>query len=217
MVSLGIGIPVYYPHHIYINTLLETISKSSLLPTQVCLSISSCPSDDHVPIYHDYPFPILIYQTKDPKNSSENRNILAQMLETDIISFMDADDIPHIDRNKILMNCFQDETIHAIVHDYMLTKNRNHPFIYTPINYPIVYKHYINTVKPYCVYAVNNDKHFDYHAGHITIRKSVFQKHQYIEDWSLVAWKEDSIYTTQLVRDNIFITYIHEKLSLYYH
>ena len=217
MVSLGIGIPVYYPHHIYINSLLEIISKSSLLPTTVCLSISSCPSEDRVPIYRDYPFHVIVYQTKDPKNSSENRNIVADMLDTDIISFIDADDIPHIDRNKIIMNCFQDPDIHAIVHDYMNTKNRIHPFIYTPIEYPTIYKHYIDTIRQDSAYAVNKNKHYDYHCGHISIRKNIFKKHRYIEDWSLVAWTEDSVYTKQLVQDNIFITYIHEKLSLYFH
>jgi glycosyltransferase involved in cell wall biosynthesis len=217
MLSLGIGIPVYYPHHIYINTLLDTISKSSVLPNEVCMSISSCPTDDYIKIEREYPFSVNIFQTKEPKNSSENRNIVADMLTTDIISFIDADDLPHVDRNKILMICFSHPEINAVTHDYMTTKNRFHPFIYCPIEYPKIYENYINTIRPDCVYAVSDVKHYDYHAGHITVRKHIINKHKYIEDWSRVAWMEDSIYTQQLVNDNIPITYVNEKLSLYYH
>ena len=78
-------------------------------------------------------------------------------------------------------------------------------------------KHYVNTIDSNYVYAINNKKHLPYHCGHISIHKNVFKKHQFIENWLISAWKEDSLYTQQLVYDKIFITYINEKLSIYNH
>ena len=215
--TLGIGIPVeFHRHYMYIGYLLDLIEQSSLLPTQVVFSISSCYYDGDLSITRDYPFVVKIFQTKEHKNTSENRNIAGSMLDTDIISFMDVDDLPHIDRNKILIKCFEDEDVNAVVHDYVRTMDRNDPFIYEPISSPKIYKNYIDTILPKHHCAVSNIENIPYHCGHMTIRKTVFDKVKYIEDVRISGGREDSLYTMQLVDAGYPITFVYEKLSLYH-
>lgn len=212
--TFGIGIPVEYNrHYMYIGSLLDLIEKSSVLPNQVVFSISSCYYDGHLSIARDYPFVVKIFQTKEHKNTSQNRNIAGSMLDTDIISFMDVDDLPHIDRNKILLQCFEDENVNAVVHDYLRTTDRSNPFIYNPIVSPKIYKNCINIIRPNHHCAVS-DNDILYHCGHMTIRKSVFDKVKYIEE-PYAGGREDSLYTLQLVQAGYPITCISEKLSLY--
>jgi hypothetical protein len=215
--TFGIGIPVEFDrHYMYIGHLLDLIEKSSVLPNQVVFSISSCYIDELLSISRDYPFVIKIYQTKERKNTSENRNIAGSMLDTDIISFMDVDDLPHIDRNKILINCFEDENVNAVVHECLRTLDRNDQFIYDSIKTPIIYKNYINTIKPDFHCAISDILHIPYASGHITIRKTIFDKVKYIEDVRISGGKEDSLYTLQLIDAGFPITFVYEKLSLYY-
>ena len=99
--TIGIAIPSYGEHVKYLENLLDRISMSTVLPKQVSVSVSSF---DGELTFKDYPFELIITNTSEFKNTSQNRNIAASKLTTDIISFIDSDDLPHIKRNEFLLD-----------------------------------------------------------------------------------------------------------------
>ena len=115
--TIGIAIPTHPTHVGYVYNLLEQINKSSILPNQVSISISEFSGDL---LIKEYPFEVIVSKSTEPKMASQNRNIAGSKLQTDIISFMDADDIPHIRRNEFLLKSF-DLGAKSVVHDYIYT------------------------------------------------------------------------------------------------
>jgi glycosyltransferase involved in cell wall biosynthesis len=117
--KIGVAIPCFIKHIDKCLVLLESINKQTRLPDQVVVSCSSTKAEQF-PI-REYKYPIKIITTEERKNASENRNIAAKSLETDIISFFDADDIMHDRRLEILEKAFEmgaDIVLHSFTFDY---------------------------------------------------------------------------------------------------
>ena len=89
MKSIGYAIPTYKGHLIYLESLLDAIAESTVLPSEVSISISS--TDEEI-FFKEYPFKLIVTKMLEPKNQSQNRNIAASKLTTDIITFFDGDD-----------------------------------------------------------------------------------------------------------------------------
>lgn len=210
--TLGIAIPTYISHVKYLEKLLYTISKSSLLPNQVSVSISSFEGDLY---FDDYPFELIISKTSERKNPSQNRNISAGKLNTDIISFIDGDDIPHYKRNEYILNSFQMGS-ECVVHNYYQNSNHGSNWFESDINEIEYYHNYIDSVIDGCPFAVNSNinNHKDYHCAHISIKKEIFDRFRFDESEEIV-YREDSEYTKKLVKNNIKISYMSNRLSQY--
>ena len=207
--TIGISIPTYNGHIKYLNGLLEQISKSTILPKQVSVSISSFDGDLQ---FEDYPFELIVTKTSDFKNPSENRNIAASKLTTDIISFIDGDDLPHIKRNEYLLKSFELGS-KIIVHHYEMGMSSQNNYD-VPIDDLILFPEHIDTYV--------NDKHYPessqgtvgYHNAHITLLKNVFDKFKYDENPEFFKI-EDSVFTSRLVKNGFKLCYIPNKLSFY--
>lgn len=52
-------------------------------------------------------------------NTATNRNIAAKMLDTDIISYIDADDQMHFQRLEIIEKAFVENDIDLFLHNYV--------------------------------------------------------------------------------------------------
>lgn len=70
--TIGIAIPTYKNHLNSLETLLDKISKSTILPNQVSVSISS--TEEYI-VENNYPFELILTVTNEYKNPSQNRNI----------------------------------------------------------------------------------------------------------------------------------------------
>jgi hypothetical protein len=218
MLSIGIAIPAHYNHVIYLIPLFNLFKKQTIKPDKISVSISSCPNKFILNFNEkDYGFPIQINTTNEKKNQAENRNIAASYLNTDIISFIDADDLPHIQRNEMILEIFEsNKDCHAIVHNYENDQNKQDvmllPIIISRDN---IFIDYIDTIIPSTPFPVNSKKHMSYHCAHLSIRRSIFDDVKYNEDW-LYFRREDSLYLKDLmIKKNIKITYIIDKLSWY--
>ena len=210
--TLGIAIPTFSGHMYHLKTLLDSISLSTVLPKQVSISISSFDGDFN---FDGYPFEVIVTKTNEKKNVCENRNIAANKLNTDIISFIDGDDISHVKRNEYIIESFKMGST-ALVHNYHIDSNVKSEWYKTNIE-PINYFHgYVDTVFDDCTFAKNLKNHQDYHCAHISVKKEIFDNIKYNES---IGWQvgEDGEYTRRLVGNGILISYVSNKLSQYVH
>lgn len=210
--TLGIAIPTFSGHIHHLKNILDTLTLSTVLPKQVSISVSSFDGDFD---FDTYPFEIIFTKTNEKRNVCENRNMSAGKLNTDIISFIDGDDIPHIKRNEYVIESFKNGA-NALVHNYHIDSNVKSEWYKTdlgPINY---FHNYINTVFDDCTFAKNLENHQDYTCGHISVKKEVFENIKYDES---IGWQvgEDGEYTRRLVKNGILISYVSNKLSQYVH
>ena len=209
--TIGIAIPTYNNHLIFLNELLTQISKSTILPKQVSISISSFDGDLN---FGDYPFELIITKTLDFKNPSENRNIAASKLSTDIISFIDGDDIPHIKRNEYLLKSFELGS-KIVVHHYEMGGSPQNTYD-NPIDDLILQPEYIDTFVDDKHYPYSSNGDVGYHNAHITLFKNIFDDFKYNENPSFFKI-EDSEFTSRLVKNGFKLCYIQNKLSVYRH
>lgn len=209
--TLGIAIPTYDKHVSYLPNLLEKIKSSTLLPTQVSVSVSS---SKKIEIGEDYPFELIITTTEEYQNPSQNRNIAASKLSTDIISFIDGDDLPHPQRNEFIMKSFTNYNSICVLHNYE-NGSRSHEEFFS-INYENfnLSTEYINYVDNDTLYPKNINQEVRFHNAHLSLIKEIFLKFQYNEDES-IKYAEDSIYTRNLVENGYKLCYLENKLSLY--
>ena len=147
--------------------------------------------------------------------ASQNRNISASKLETDIISFMDADDIPHIKRNEFLIKSFK-LGANAVLHDYLYTG-----LSITQYSEEIDKFHFIkDTIDTYGggahVSPISSTlSNYSYANGHISVLKNIFDLYKYDENESLHRCCEDSEFNNRLILNGYKISLVKNKLSLY--
>ena len=212
--TLGIAIPTYSGHLNRLPKLLEVLNNSSIVPDKVSISCSS----QSEPIYvnkENYKFELIISYTEEYKNPAQNRNIAGGLLDTDIISFIDGDDLPHLQRNEYIIKSFENENITSVLHNYEQSININLDFIYSNQGEINLVFEYIDTVFPNGFTGNKNPiPENGYHHAHISLRKELFDKLKYDEKQEFL-YREDSIYVKELVNNGNKISYISNKLSQY--
>lgn len=210
--TLGIAIPTYSGHLYNLHILLDQIAKSTILPIQVSVSISSLNEDLNFP---DYPFELIITKSKDFRNTSQNCNIAASKLTTDIISFFGGDDLPHVKRNEYIIESFKNGC-NVVVHNY-LNKDKSAKEFTDDIGEMELYVDFIDKCTSEVLYPISElEKDIVYANGPISISKEIFNKFKYDETEDFFK-KEDAIYNTNLVKNGYKISYIKNKLMLYIH
>jgi len=145
------------------------------------------------------------------KNAAQNRNIAANHLHTDIISFFDADDIMHPQRLSIIADCFEKQDTHIFLHniefgtslDFTLYQN---VYLYlnqldrcewgsTILRYPMVESPIAN--------------------GHVSVRRSVLY-HTRFEESQEFQGREDTKFSTDVIMRHPYQTaYCQNVLSRY--
>jgi hypothetical protein len=209
--TLGIAIPCHSNHVEYLNRLLNSISKSTILPNQVSISISSFDGEINL---DDYNFEIIISKTIDHKNACQNRDIAGSELTTDIITFIDADDFSHFKRNEYILKSF-DMGADIVVHDYFLTKSDKCEFCVTDIGDFKFSYNYIDTNFPECHFPSNKSEHKGYACGHPSIKNEIFKNLKFSEDNDCSYSGEDGRYLKKLISHGYKISHIENKLTQY--
>lgn len=210
MSTIGIAIPCYEPHHNLLYRLFDSIAAQTRKPDRIVVSCSSWKIDtrkEHV--YNG--IPITIVYAKRNIVQAENRNIAARLLNTDIISFIDADDVMHPRRLEYILRGFQETKCDAIVHNYQhVHRSTQTPYeaedelVFSP--YPIVK----NPDQPGCMSAGD----VPFHHAHISVTRGVFARFQYPIEHRYYRI-EDSVYVATLFANEVDIRHIANKLSQY--
>ena len=212
---IGVAIPCYSGHAHLLNSLLENIYNSTVKPAQIAVSCSSWNKDEEqTGLYKD--IPIKVKYSKRQINQAENRNIAAGLLDTELISFIDADDLMHPQRIEYIIKAFQQSTFDVIYHSFVekldsqyndifgeigQLKLSNNAFEVDPNNkLGIVLKGYENGVG--C------------HNAHLTVKRKIMKRFKFDENWEVYR-SEDSLFTRMLVENKVPCGYIDNKLSRY--
>jgi hypothetical protein len=211
MTTIGVAVPCYQPHHHYLNRLIDNMIGQTRRPDYVVISCSSWTSDKRKDMVCGG-IPITILYWKRRIVQAENRNIAAAALGTDIITFIDADDLMHPRRLEFILEAFQKTNCDVIVHGYQNIKyGKNEPFEEEPelkLTDDVIVK---NPTQPGCM-TQHGDKPF--HHAHIGITKKTFSRFQYpIEE--RYYRMEDSVYLATLVQNGMNIRHLDNKLSQY--
>jgi glycosyltransferase involved in cell wall biosynthesis len=118
--TIGIAIPCYIGHIDKLKILLKCIEDQTVLPAKVVVSCSSSRPEDLDINESDYCYPLKVITHEQKLNAAQNRNIAASHLDTDIISFFDADDIMHVQRNQCIIDGFNTHLdAVALIHGYI--------------------------------------------------------------------------------------------------
>ena len=212
---IGVAIPCYSGHAHLLNSLLENIYNSTVKPAQIAVSCSSWNKDEEqAGLYKD--IPIKVKYSKRQINQAENRNLAAGLLDTELISFIDADDLMHPQRIEYIIKAFQQSTFDVIYHSFVekldsqyndifgeigQLKLSNNAFEVDPNNkLGIVLKGYENGVG--C------------HNAHLTVKRKIMKRFKFDENWEVYR-SEDSLFTRMLVENKVRCGYIDNKLSRY--
>jgi glycosyltransferase involved in cell wall biosynthesis len=122
--TIGVAIPCYINHITILRDLLNSIEQQTRKPDKVVVSCSSSQTTDIPSSYFEYSFPIIIYTISQVLNAAQNRNIAISQLNTDIVTFIDADDQMHPQRLEIIEQCFLTQDVKILGTSFETDDNR---------------------------------------------------------------------------------------------
>ena len=209
MNTIGIAVPCYIHHFEKLKRMLDSIEKNTMKPHKVVISCSSM-NNTSVSFDKDkYSFSIEIIYHNERLNAAQNRNIACEHLDTDIISFFDADDIMHPRRIELLEYAFL-EPCDIVLHSFIseIESEKEFPIIDT-IN---IKRNQLRQCKSGCIVL-------DYIAtiahGHVTVRKTIFNIVRFPEE-VCYYFKEDCIFCHRVFDIlDIKTAYLSHPLSRY--
>jgi glycosyltransferase involved in cell wall biosynthesis len=213
---IGVAIPCYKGHIQYLKRCLDSIEAQTVQPDEVVISCSSSTNDDFPELRYSFPFTIIVIPEK--RNAGQNRNTAASKLNTDIISFFDADDVMHPQRLEAIRKCFQNDPECGIVlHNFKKADSFD-----TPCElFQMVEIHQGGLmVNPYSWGVLPRDQRYLGHQGHCTVRKDVLLNIQFSErpedNIESGVGKEDSLFCRRVLEFDIYKNaFISNILSVY--
>jgi hypothetical protein len=206
--TIGVAIPCYNKHIPKLLELLDSIDAQSRKPDIVSISCSSTKQEEF-PKLREYGFGVLVFTTPERKNAGQNRNIAARRLNTDLISFFDADDHMHPQRIEGLMIAFT-EPCDIALHSYLMDKETENP--YENINTFSIIRNKLSQCYSGCITLDNKSR---IHHSQVTVRREIFEKSPFSEEKEHEV-KEDCVFCYRVFSlPGIQSAYIADPLSKY--
>lgn len=196
MPTIGVAIPCYRGHFHYVDSLLANLAQSTVRPTQIVIACSGWDRTGTLrSVYAGLPVDILF--TTQILDTAANRNRAARALTTDIIAFLDVDDLMHPARLGYLLETFASGPYEAVYHGY----HRLHRTAY-PSEHP--------DPGPLTM----GSREIPVHNGHVAVRASLMKRVQFDERTS--AWRqEDTLFRRTLESMGVPIAYLTNPLTYY--
>lgn len=207
MPSIGVVVSCYKPHLDKLRRLLDSIAAQTRLPDEVIVSNSST-ADEDVPVFPQYTFPFRFINFEVRKNAAMNRNTAARFIRSDILCFIDADDIMHPQRLEAVEAAFHGGA-EFVMHDYLPKSALNTEFPFYN-SFDIEY----NCLRPApsgCVIHVANKP---IHHSLSSVLRRHFEKVQFQEGPDYER-REDAVFCNGIVRLGVPTACIHNKLAKY--
>jgi len=194
-IRIGVGIPCYKGHIPALKYLLDSIQNQTRKPDSVVVSCSSSELTDIPPNYYEYSFPLEIITCPDRKNAAQNRNITISKLNTDVISFIDADDIMHPQRIEIIERCFLFPDINLLLHSFEMNPEND-------FEYYELFPFDLNMLF-ICQWRSIQHNHYPYqdgiiHNSQMSVRKHVFDQVKFREENEYFG-KEDTLFNGDVI------------------
>lgn len=176
--SIGVAIPCYEGHIKLLKILLDSINIQTIMPNIV---VVSCSSTKELILNKTYNFNLKIVTTEHLKNAAENRNIACKYINTDIITFCDADDIMHPQRTEIILNIFNNNNIDILYHNGIYRE----PYYSNPFekidSVDVLYNE-LKISHSGCITHIMYDTYIIFH-GHVTVKANIYNKVKFKEDY----------------------------------
>ena len=177
--SLGVAIPTYIKHVSFLQPLLDNITTSTVKPDTISVSCSSVHVNKDVE-FEVNSVPVIVQYSTETLNPSQNRNKAASRLNTDLISFIDGDDLMHPRRLEFVKNVFLDHPeVEAVYHGYDHKDLSQKDVPFEVVETPHLFLNQV-VANPNFVGISLGDYHI--HHAHVTLRKSVFDRFQFDEN-----------------------------------
>ena len=178
---IGVAIPCYNQHFDKLSSLIDNIAASTLKPDHIAISCSSWSHDRRTDTSYNG-IPVSIQYSTKRLNQGTNRNIAAGMLTTDLISFIDADDLMHPSRLEYIAKAFQNGQYHAIYHSYAHPHITAYATPFEPVGeYALVSGRIISNPNTAGILVENTS--YPIHHAHVTVRRDVFGRCKFNESW----------------------------------
>jgi glycosyltransferase involved in cell wall biosynthesis len=204
--TIAVVISCYKNHLQKLLRLLESIGRQTVLPTQVIVSSSSCEPSD-VPAIPQYPFPVTLILHKERKNAAQNRNIAMKLATSDIVSFIDADDIMMPRRLEAIRTAFV-QGAQFVVHNY--TENLKE----TDDGGNAFYIEH-NVLRNAGLGLIHmRDRRIPLHHSQSSVARNIIEAVQYRED-ACYERREDSVFCSDVITRGCTTAYIANPLSIY--
>lgn len=205
MSSVGVVIPCHKPYIPLLKECLDSIELQTSKPDKVIVMCSSSLPED-IPQYN-YSFPLEIVTREDVHNQANNRNEGVKRMNTDIVSFFDADDVMHPQRIEMIRKYMTD---HDILFHGFQTDNRE----FEHITSPIVHHGQLIRGPTGCVVFRPNWQKMLHHAQ-ISVRRHLLDFIRFPENHELQR-REDSLLCGMIVSmQHIRNVFIEDSLSWY--
>jgi hypothetical protein len=200
--SIGVAIPCYKYHIPKLTRCLDSIEQQTVKPEKVVVVCSSSEESD-IPTYN-YSFPLTIVTRLDRRNAAQNRNQAFSLLDTELVSFFDADDVMHPQRIEFLKMFDVDIILHSYSFNDTFTK-------YSKCNSA---RNILARAPSGCAYCVTN-VHLPIHHAHVTCKRQILDHIQFKEGTEYER-KEDAVFCGDVLSmKNIQSIYISNELSYY--
>jgi hypothetical protein len=135
------------------------------------------------------------------------------MLNTQLISFIDADDLMDPSRLEYVVRAFKEGPYHAIYHSYASEPIGEYFKPFEPIgDYDLVSTPIVSNPNAIGI-LVGTTPHPIHHA-HVTVRRDVFNRFKFDERWEVYRM-EDSLYGKVLAENGVSLGYLANKLTRY--
>ena len=210
---IGVAIPCYVNHFHHLQPLIENISKSTLRPDHIAISCSSWTHNNRTDTVYDG-IPVSVQYSTERLNQAMNRNIAGSMLNTQLISFIDADDLMYPHRLEYIVKAFKQGPYHAIYHNYVWWEISKYfdPFLPCTDDVNLIPEPVVSDPNSFGL-KVGNSGYWIHHA-HVTVRRDVFNRFKFDESWDAYR-KEDSLYGKTLADNGVSIGYLANQLTRY--
>jgi glycosyltransferase involved in cell wall biosynthesis len=116
--TVGVAICCYHGHLSALSALFQSIEAQTHRPDQVVVSCSSTSPEDIPYDMGSYSFSLQIVTCREKKNAAQNRNTAASYLQTDIVTFFDADDLMHPQRIAAIHYGFSTHDAYVMLHSF---------------------------------------------------------------------------------------------------
>lgn len=171
-------IPVTFRHFNYLKELLCTIKDYIEKPDEIVISISEIDNEQKLNEIQNF-FNSLKENLKidinykyfvSKQNSGQNRNTCIELATNDLIIINDADDLPHIERIKIIKDIFENNDIVHLTHGYIQLLSSDLNYSIEKFDYKLK-KYDLDYVEKRKFYIVENAT-IPIHEGAVSFLKS---------------------------------------------
>ena len=217
--TITVCIPCHISHVKRLEPLFKSLELQTRLPDEVIVLINPVKEDERDSIVTPTTTLNINFILSENSNSPASaRNECVKHVTTkddtynNIISFMDADDIPSPNKLECVENFFNSPASYmddgvALVHSFQ-TNNESFPEDTTTTGYT---KYEPCEINPTCT-NLQVKSNSPIHHGHVSVKKEVFETLQYNPDYYR---GEDGLFLQEIIRSGKKVFYLNEVLMSY--